>query len=42
MRLLCDHIPTFSIDALMAAARQEGVEFNFEGPMHVADPSRLN
>ena len=40
MRLLCDHIPTFSIDALMAAARQEGVEFNFEGPIHPADPSR--
>jgi len=40
MRLLCDHIPTFSIDALMAAARQEGVEFNFEGSIHVADPSR--
>jgi hypothetical protein len=38
--------PTFSIDALMAAARQEGVEFNFEGSIHLADdpfpPPRLN
>src|SRR6516162_7418980 len=40
MRLLCAHIPTFSIDGLMVAARQERVEFNFEGPIHLADPSR--
>jgi len=33
-------IPTFSIDGLMVAARQERVEFNFEGPIHLADPSR--
>jgi hypothetical protein len=34
MKLLCDLIPTFSLDALMASARQEGVEFNFDGPIH--------
>jgi hypothetical protein len=35
MKLLCDLIPTFSLDALMASARQEGVEFSFEGPIHL-------
>jgi hypothetical protein len=35
MKLLCDLIPTFSLDALMASARQEGVEFNFDGPIHI-------
>jgi hypothetical protein len=34
MRLLCDHIPTFSLQALMASARQERLEFNFDGPIH--------
>jgi hypothetical protein len=35
MRLLCDLIPTFSLDALMASARHAGVEFNFDGPIHL-------
>jgi hypothetical protein len=35
MRLLCDLIPTFNLDALMASARQESVEFNFDGPIHL-------
>jgi hypothetical protein len=35
MKLLCDLIPTFSLDALMTSARQEGVEFSFEGPIHL-------
>ena len=26
MRLLCDHIPTFSVNALIAAANNEGVD----------------
>jgi hypothetical protein len=34
MKLLCDLIPTFSLDALMASARQEDVEFNFDGPVY--------
>jgi hypothetical protein len=34
MKLLCDLIPTFNLDELMASARQEGVEFNFDGPIH--------
>jgi hypothetical protein len=34
MRLLCDLIPTFNLDELMASARQAGVEFNFDGPIH--------
>jgi hypothetical protein len=34
MRLLCDHIPTFSLDALAAAAKNEAVDFNFDGPIH--------
>jgi hypothetical protein len=35
MKLLCDLIPTFSLDELIASARQEGVEFSFEGPTHL-------
>ena len=35
MTLLCDLIPTFSLDALMVSARQEGIEFNFDGPIHL-------
>jgi hypothetical protein len=35
MRLLCDLIPTFSLGALMGSARQDGVEFNFDGPIHL-------
>jgi hypothetical protein len=35
MRLLCDLIPTLSLDALMASAEQEGVEFNFDGSVHL-------
>jgi hypothetical protein len=35
MKLLCDLIPTFSLDELMASARQERVEFNFDGPIHL-------
>jgi hypothetical protein len=35
MRLLCDLIPSFSLDELMASARQAGVEFSFEGPIHL-------
>jgi len=34
MRLLYDHIPTFSLDALAAAAKNEAVDFNFDGPIH--------
>ena len=34
IKLLCDLIPTFSLDALMVSARQEGIEFNFDGPIH--------
>ena len=34
MRLLCDHIPTFSLDALAAAAKSEAVDFNFDGAIH--------
>jgi hypothetical protein len=34
MKLLCGLIPTFSLDALMVSARQEGIEFNFDGPIH--------
>jgi hypothetical protein len=34
MKLLCDLIPTFSLDALTAAAKNEGVDFNFDGPIH--------
>jgi|SRR5215831_10737710 len=34
IKLLCDLIPTFSLDELMASARQERVEFSFEGPLH--------
>jgi hypothetical protein len=34
MGLLCDHIPTFSLDALAAAAKNEAVDFNFDGPIH--------
>lgn len=34
MKLLCDLIPTFNLDELMASARKEGVEFTFEGPIH--------
>ena len=33
IKLLCDLIPTFSLDALMVSARQEGIEFNFDGPI---------
>ena len=35
MKLLCDLIPTINLDELMASARQEGVEFNFDGPIHL-------
>jgi len=35
IKLLCDLIPTFSLDALMVSARQEGIEFNFDGPIHL-------
>jgi hypothetical protein len=35
MRLLCDLIPTFDLDVLIASARQEGVDFNFDGPIHL-------
>ena len=35
MKLLCGLIPTFSLDALMVSARQEGIEFNFDGPIHL-------
>jgi hypothetical protein len=34
MKLLADHISTFGIDVLMQTAKAEGVEFNFDGPMH--------
>jgi hypothetical protein len=34
MRLLCDHISTFSLEALMESAAQEGVHFTFDGPIH--------
>jgi hypothetical protein len=35
MKLLCDLIPTFNLDELTASARREGVEFTFDGPLHV-------
>jgi hypothetical protein len=35
MRLLCDLIPTFGFDELMASARQENVEFSFDGAQTV-------
>jgi len=35
IKLLCDLIPTFSLDALMVSARREGIEFNFDGPIHL-------
>jgi hypothetical protein len=35
IKLLCDLIPTFSLDALMVSARQEGIEFSFDGPIHL-------
>jgi hypothetical protein len=38
MRLLCDLIPTFNLEELMASAMQAGVEFNFDGPIHQGAP----
>jgi len=35
MELLCDLIPTFNLDELMASARREGVDFSLEGPIHL-------
>ena len=35
MKLLCDLIPIFSLDALMVSAMQEGIEFSFDGPIHL-------
>jgi hypothetical protein len=33
MKLLCRLIQTFNLDELMTTAHQEGLEFNFDGPV---------
>jgi hypothetical protein len=38
MKLLCDLIPTFSVDELKRSATATGVEFNFDGPIHKGTP----
>jgi hypothetical protein len=34
MKLLCEHIPIFGIHELMRTAQAEGIDFNFDGPIH--------